>query len=296
MNCDACGTAGAIRPAEPATGATIIVRAHHARDQARPCCCTQLLRGWPARSLTGSDASGRWLYCDDASNSDCRTLRAKPPSSCRLAAGCKPSQTAERTLARASGLQAEAPSCWMIWRRSTRPRSAAPKATRVKTMSGTGRFAVAAPVCRQRGGRTCCATGWQSHLPPLPRELHEWLRQLGTKQPDAGYPSRHAAGNLMPDVIVYRDRLQLAFRRGWPAMPWTGEPSLPLGGHCGTWFVGAAEKKPWCRTAAAQASTGWCGGGSAGDRIALSERPVMSIKTSCRTPVSRRGNAACGRC
>ena len=64
------------------------------------------------------------------------------------------------------------------------------------------------------------------------KTLHEWLRQLATTNPTQAIRLR--VGAQMPDVVVYRDRLQLAWpQEAWPEVPWAGEPSLLLGGACG---------------------------------------------------------------
>ncbi len=286
---------------KPATGATIIALAHHARDQAETVLL-QLLRGAGPAGLAAMPAKDGDLYSrpllalphaaiaayatrrqltwiDDDSNGDQRFARN------RLRHAVWPVlveafPSAERTLARASGLQAEAAellddlAAIDLAAISSTDGDSGEDHEQELVVSRLRRLSPArqANVLRHWLARHAIAAVAEG-------TLHEWLRQLGTNNPTQAIRLR--AGNLMPDVIVYRDRLQLAWpQEAWPAMPWTGEPSLSLGGHCGSveFVAGAADETLVLRPP--QSGERWLvRRRQPGDRIALSERSGhVSIK------------------
>ena len=76
----------------------------------------------------------------------------------------------------------------------------------------------------------------------------------------------------MPEVVVYRDRMQLAWpQQDWQAMDWNGEPSL-VGANAAAWSCDRhAGRQSGVDRPPQPASTGGCAVDSR-DRIALSGR------------------------
>ncbi len=282
-------------------GTTVIALAHHARDQAETVLL-QLLRGAGPSGLAAMPANDGRLYSrpllalphsaivayaaehglqwvDDDSNDNPQFARN------RLRHAVWPGllaafPSAERTLARASRLQAEsaellddlaAIDLTVIGDASDDAQGEAEAGPRVS------RLLRLSPARRANVLRHWLAT--QAIPAVAENTLHDWLRQLASSNPTQAIRLR--VGKEMPDVVVYRDRLQVAWpQEAWPEMPWTGERALMLGGVCGCLeFVDAA-------TSDAQALR-WPQAGErwlvrrrqAGDRIALSARSGhVSIK------------------
>lgn len=275
--------------------ATIVALAHHARDQAETVLL-QLLRGAGPRGLAAMPADtvgapfARPLlalahaaieayaaqygltWVDDDSNADPRFARN------RLRHRVWPAlQTAfpaaERTLARASRLQAEAGTLLDDLAKID-----------LATVSGADS---SAPEVRLLCGLSPARQAnvlrhWLAlQRLPLPPEnaLHDWLRQLASVNPTQTI--RLGLGAAPAAVVVYRGRLQVAWPElAWPAQIWNGEATVALGGHCGVIEFRAASAGDADALRAPRPGERWLlRRRQAGDAVALSARSGhVSIK------------------
>ena len=246
---------GVAAPPPGALNSTVIALAHHARDQAETVLL-QLLRGSGPPGLAAMPAGDGELYSrpllavphttidayatkhdlawvDDDSNSNQRFARN------RLRHAVWPAllaafPSAERTLARASRLQADA-------------------AELVADLAALDLADISSVVTEDSGEQSSALlVSLLQRLSPARQAnvlrhwlaenaigavaentLRDWLRQLATTNPTQTIRLR--LGALPPEVVVYRDRMQLAWpQQDWQAKDWNGEPSIVLGGQCGS--------------------------------------------------------------